>query len=162
MSGMVTFPLNDTMPTIRRVLLADPALAARCTGGDVLPAARASEVRIYGETLPLPPIVDGQMPKVLPPTIVVASAGGGGRDELPLVAFVRVELRAYDTTRALARDLFYAAVRPLLARHHWDDAAGVWLCGYAAPMPILDAELGSDFLVARAMVGFTALYHDSA
>lgn len=162
MSGLVTFPLHDTLPTIRRVLLADAALAARCTGGAVLPAARATEIRIYGETLPLPPIVDGHMPKVLPATVVVASAGGGGRDELPLVAFVRIELRAYDTTRALARDLFYAAIRPLLAGHHWDDAAGVWLCGYAAPVPVLDAELGSDFLVARAMVGFTALYHDSA
>jgi hypothetical protein len=124
----------DALPAIRDVLAANSGLVARCTGGDV-PSARASETRIYSEELPTNVIASATRPGVLPDTLLLVGAGGGGDTQLAVLSRPRVEVRAYSISRASARALWYAAITvlygkpPGLSATIWFEAS----LGYAGP-----------------------------
>lgn len=150
------FVVNDPLPVVRARLV--DRLGAALTGGDA--ASRAAEVRVYAEALPSPPIVSATYPRLLPATLVVASAYGPLSQPLGTMGFPRVELRAYHTSRSAARALWFQAVAALADGPMFDDAAGVWCEVANAPaLPVVDTELSSDFVLARGMIGLHALYH---
>jgi hypothetical protein len=91
----------DALPAMRALLAANSGLAARCTGGDV-PSVRASETRIYSEELPTNVIASATRPGVLPDTLLLVGAGGGGDTQLAVLSRPRVEVRAYSISRASA------------------------------------------------------------
>lgn len=151
--------IRDVTPVVQAMLRADTGLATLVTGGAIQPAGRSAEVRIYGERLPPVPIVSSSLPKLLPATIVVASAGGPFMVNLLTDGSPRIELRCYHTRADLARALWYSAVQRLLSGPWFDDTAGVWFEATSATSPVIDTEYGSEFLLARGMVGLYALFH---
>lgn len=89
--------LADPLPVVLAALRADSGLAGIV--GD----------RVYGEALPIQPAMDPLQPNLTSAALVVASVGGIAADYVP-VSFPRLALRAYATSRASARSLWYQAL----------------------------------------------------
>lgn len=89
--------LADPLPVVLGALRADAGLAALVSS------------RIYGEALPIQPTMDQVQPNLAAAALVVASVGGIAAEYVP-VSFPRLALRAYATSRASARSLWYQAL----------------------------------------------------
>lgn len=148
--------ISDFIGVLRDILRNDSGFAALVTGGDV-GGDRPTVIRVYNEALPPNPIVSASIPGVLPPTIVLRSLPSGAHLYLPMASAL-VQLRAYATGFAAARDLWYAAYRVLVLTPKLSGSVAVETLP-AATLPTAGPEYGTDRPLATGIIPVQVLAH---
>lgn len=114
----MSIAIADPTATLLAALYADAATVAAVTHT----VNGASAVAIYGETLPIAPIMDEQIPAVAGAALVLAMQPGPVDGYVPL-SYPRALLRAYHRTRQQARTLWFATA-PVLHNRRFTQPDG--------------------------------------
>lgn len=147
--------IADPTATLLAALYADAATVAAVTHAR---PDGTSAVAIYGESLPLDPLMDEQIPAVAGAALVLAMQPGPVDAYAPL-SYPRALLRAYHRTRQQARALWFA-VAPVLHNRRFTQGNGRAINVSLASTPTVTLELDTRFPLCDGFFSCEVVGHE--